>query len=339
MASEGLKYLLGSSISLTQEVGATTRRLEVAAAHVILGSTNLLDTGFSSERILQEFNSSHPPTPILRGCVKGTIYVGVAVALAYGARVGFRRWRRKQLISPYLDTHRSLTADLAHELSAPEIDPDDEMDHNSMATEVTNEFVTPEVHEEVPRVPGAPDILYIGDIAIGLEDYSIVPPPSPTVLVAGHGTVPPPNTPNTTVTASSLRTPTRRKRFPFVTKVVMTGKARFYGLPTSTQSNHLAVSKFVEEMCKERKCTPTQTRVILALAVPAIFSPDQWDVAAAQSYNLEERCQNRAALKAATSLDSWIRNLICHPLSGRAWRRAFDVLAGLPDWQAYQIIK
>lgn len=134
-------------------------------------------------------------------------------------------------------------------------------------------------------------------------------------------------------------TPRRGRKHPFLTHVILSCKNSFYGLPSATVSNTLAVSKKVEEMCREKGCTDTDTRKIMAIAVPAVFSPDKWDVSAALAYNTDIRCQNRADLKRAATIKGWCGNLLAHPLKAKSWRRAFDVLCGLPDWEAHRVIK
>lgn len=130
----------------------------------------------------------------------------------------------------------------------------------------------------------------------------------------------------------------RHRSKPFLTKIVHLAKNHFGGCPDSTKSNVMAVSKFVYDLCKEHNCLPHQTRMIISVTVPLILSPDEYDISSKALLNSVDLCENRARIERLRNLDGWLINLMCHPLSNKAWRRAFDNLAGLPDWKAFRLV-
>lgn len=135
-----------------------------------------------------------------------------------------------------------------------------------------------------------------------------------------------------------VRLKRRHRSKPFITKVVHSAKNHFGGCPDSSKANVMAVSKFVYELCKEHNCLPHQTRLILSVAVPLVLSPDEYDLSSKALLNSNSLCENRAELERLKTIDGWLENLICHPLSTKAWRRALDNLCGLPDWKAFRLI-
>ena len=79
-------------------------------------------------------------------------------------------------------------------------------------------------------------------------------------------------------------------------------------------------------------------RMIISVAVPLVLSPDMYDISSKALLNSETLNENRAKLDRLRNLDGWLTNLVCHPLSSKAWRRALDNLSGLPDWKAFRLI-
>lgn len=130
----------------------------------------------------------------------------------------------------------------------------------------------------------------------------------------------------------------RHRSKPFIRKIVHLTKNHFGGCPESSKSNVMAVSKFVYDLCKQHNCLPHQTRMIISVAVPLVLSPDMYDISSRALLNSETLNENRAKLDRLKTLDGWLSNLICHPLSAKAWRRTIDNLCGLPDWKAFRLI-
>lgn len=130
----------------------------------------------------------------------------------------------------------------------------------------------------------------------------------------------------------------RHRTAPFLAKITNLAKNHFGGCPDSTKSNVMAVSKFVYDACKEHNCLPHQTRLIVSVVVPLVLSPDQYDLSSRALLNSPSLCQNRSIDESLRSIDGWLSNLLCHPLDARSWRRAMDVLSGLPDWRAFRLV-
>lgn len=134
------------------------------------------------------------------------------------------------------------------------------------------------------------------------------------------------------------RTRTRHRSAPFIAKITHLAKNHFGGVPESTKANVMAVSKLVYELCKEHNCLPHQTRHIISVVTPLILTPDQFDISSRALLNSDELAEARAEYSSLVSLKSWLSNLLSHPLTTSAWRRAMDRLVGLPDWQAFRIV-
>lgn len=138
-----------------------------------------------------------------------------------------------------------------------------------------------------------------------------------------------------------VRRPRKRshRKHRFITDCIHKTKAHFGGCPKFTESNQIAVSRHVYELCKERKCLPHQTRTIMAVAVPAVFSPDDLDVSSAQAYNIGLRRERRSMVQKAMEGPRWYEGLLDNPLDAVAWREAMDWLFGLPSWKAIRVVK
>lgn len=137
---------------------------------------------------------------------------------------------------------------------------------------------------------------------------------------------------------AEVRLKRRHRKAPFLAKVTNMAKNHFGGCPDPTKSNVMAVSKFVYDTCKEHNCLPHQTRHIISIVVPLVLSPDEYDITSRALLNSDILCENRAKRESASSISGWLVNLIAHPLSATAWRRAMDNLCGLPDWKAFRLV-
>lgn len=131
----------------------------------------------------------------------------------------------------------------------------------------------------------------------------------------------------------------RHKSMPFITSLVNKAKVHFGGVPKPTESNHLAVARFIKDHCKEHGVDDNQARRIMAVALPVIMSPDKTDIQSRAFLHGVELSKHRADFKAAGSTISWIDQLVAAPLSCRAWGRAFNALMGYPDSVGYQLVK
>lgn len=187
------------------------------------------------------------------------------------------------------------------------------------------------------EVPLAPTSIVIGDMIVPLGAVSNgyrseVASSSAT----GSGET---ELPLSIPTSPALRMRRRHRSQPFIIGMVHRTKNHFGGLPDGTKSNVMAVSRFIYDQCLEHNCLPHQIRHILAVAVPLVLSPDHYDVESLRLLNGAKLCEMRAVHKSAKSINGWLQNLVCHPLDSRSWRRALDNLMGLPDWQAFQLVK
>lgn len=134
------------------------------------------------------------------------------------------------------------------------------------------------------------------------------------------------------------RTRRRHKSAPFLAKITHLAKNHFGGVPEPTKANQMAVTRMVYELCKEHNCLPHQTRHIISVVVPLVLTPDQFDISSRALLNGDELSENRAIYSSGATIAGWMANLLQRPLSSTAWRRAMDVLVGLPDWQAFRLV-
>lgn len=130
----------------------------------------------------------------------------------------------------------------------------------------------------------------------------------------------------------------RHKSAPFLAKITHLTKNHFGGVPEPTKANQMAVTRMVYELCKEHNCLPHQTRHIISVVTPLVLTPDQFDISSRALLNGDDLCENRAAHSSLSTIDGWVKNLIKNPLDSKAWKRAMDVLVGLPDWQAFRLV-
>nr|UHS72308.1 MAG: hypothetical protein 1 [Gammacarmovirus sp.] len=134
------------------------------------------------------------------------------------------------------------------------------------------------------------------------------------------------------------RTRRRHKSAPFLAKITHLAKNHFGGVPEPTKANQMAVTRMVYELCKEHNCLPHQTRHIISVVVPLVLTPDQFDISSRALLNGDELSENRAIYSSGATIAGWMTNLLQRPLCSTAWRRAMDVLVGLPDWQAFRLV-
>lgn len=135
-----------------------------------------------------------------------------------------------------------------------------------------------------------------------------------------------------------MRSRRRHKSAPFLAKITHLAKNHFGGVPEPTKANVMAVTRLVYELCKEHNCLPHQTRHIISVVSPLILTPDQFDLSSRALLNCDQLASNRAEHADLANMEGWFKHLVHNPLSATAWRRAMDVLVGLPDWQAFRII-
>nr|UHS72328.1 MAG: hypothetical protein 1 [Gammacarmovirus sp.] len=131
----------------------------------------------------------------------------------------------------------------------------------------------------------------------------------------------------------------KHKSMPFVTKLINAAKVHFDGVPKPTESNHMAVTSFIKDYCKEHGVDDNQTRRVCAIAGPLILSPDRTDIMSRAFLHGPELSKQRAEYAAAASTISWFDAIVAAPLSCRAWRRAYLALIGYPDSVGYQMVK
>jgi hypothetical protein len=321
MATDALAYSFNVALKYACTIPGRISSLETRAVTKAIGEEALLDTNISSSRILEELHrvkgsDSFRPS-------SATIATMIACGLGYGGYKLVRSYWMTNKASPLLDHHLSVAGVLREELST--LSEVDEVVED--ATGVT----APVVELVNPPSP----VIIIGQIPVAVDNPTR-DPEALGLLADGFETAADPRAVPIPTPPTIRRRATKHK---FLTHVILSGKNRFYGLPTPTVSNMLAVNKYVAELCDAKGCLPHQTRQIMAIAVPAIFSPDEWDVSSAQAFNIDERAHNRSRLTRAGKIDSWLTNILCSPLSGKGWKRMFDYLMGLPDWQAHKLIK
>lgn len=299
-SARGLEVLLDPPVDVSIVRNHVCVGVPLAGLQLAAGPEALIDLPLvPSWVLLRELHAESGYASTISKALKGAAVVAVGVLLFKGYC-----WYRRQRAEPStMQYHLNAEADIDIDLSGDVSEGGD---------------------EPVPETPSAAVEVVDGHFTITFGQIESAP--IPAALAAPC--VPRPS-------------PQKRRRVshPFVSEVVLACKNAFYGLPSSTPSNLLAISKKVEEMCREKKLTHTDTRKVMALAVPAILSPDKWDVSSARAYNTEARCIHRAELVRASHINGWLSNLLCHPLSAKSWRRAFDRLAGLPDWKAHQFVK
>lgn len=131
----------------------------------------------------------------------------------------------------------------------------------------------------------------------------------------------------------------KHKSMPFITKVINAAKVHFNGVPEPTKSNHMAVTRFIKDQCKEHGVDDNQARRIVAIAGPLILTPDKTDIMSRAFLHGPELSKQRADYAAAGSTISWFDQLVAAPLSCKAWRRAYMALQGYPDSVGYRLVK
>jgi len=131
----------------------------------------------------------------------------------------------------------------------------------------------------------------------------------------------------------------KHKSVRFLASVTHKVKNYFGGVPNPLEANSMAVTRMVYELCKEHNCLPHQTRHIVSVVVPLVMTPDQFDISSRALLNSPQLAENRAEYGDLVTISGWMANLICHPLDRLAWRRAMDALVGLPDWQAFRLVR
>nr|WRQ65662.1 subunit of replicase complex [Tolivirales sp.] len=130
----------------------------------------------------------------------------------------------------------------------------------------------------------------------------------------------------------------RHKSTPFLAGITKMAKNHFGGCPEPTRANSMAVTKLVYELCKEHGCLPHQTKHILAIVVPLVLTPDQFDISSRALLNSDELCEARAHFRHFGGMKSWMEQLINGVSSNAVWRRCMDKLCGMPDWAAFKIV-
>nr|UHS72154.1 MAG: hypothetical protein 1 [Tombusviridae sp.] len=323
MATDALAYSFNVAMKFACKIPGRIRSLETKAVAKAIGEEALLDTNISSSRILEELHRDKGLDSFNIKPDTATAVTVIAFGLGYGGYRLIRSYWMTNKASPLLDHHLSVAGALREELSTLS-EVDEVVEEAAVVTAPVAELVNPPSPTiMIGQIPVAVDNPTRDPEALGLvaDGFEIAADPRAVPI-------PPP-------------TPIRRRttKHKFLTHVILSGKNRFYGLPTPTVSNMLAVNKYVAELCDNKGCLPHQTRQIMAIAVPAIFSPDEWDVSSAQAFNIDERAHNRSRLARAGKIDSWLTNILCAPLSGKGWKRMFDQLMGLPDWQAHRLVK
>jgi hypothetical protein len=300
--SIGLHSLVVDSVS-------RSRIVQHALPSLVLGSSVPSSVLLKSqcEPLIESIKSDGVSLLKVAGCLVGAAVAAKAIGLV--GKVGWKAWQAKRRRGRNLDT--SYIVQLGRRVQ-------------ERLSEEANAQVSDESYESVDMGDlQAHPVELIGTVMVGGVPVALpeaVERPVPEQLVEAH------------------RVRVRHRKAPFLAKITNLAKNHFGGCPESTKSNVMAVSKFVYDQCKEHNCLPHQTRLIISVVVPLVLSPDQYDLSSRALLNSPSVCENRSLDESYKSIDDWLSNLICHPLDSRAWRRAMDVLAGLPDWKAFRIV-
>nr|AXQ01053.1 putative replicase protein [Jasmine mosaic-associated virus 2] len=129
------------------------------------------------------------------------------------------------------------------------------------------------------------------------------------------------------------------KKPSFAAIIAAEAKSHFGGMPTNSKANSLSVMKFLVNRCNEHKLTSLQTRECSSLAFPLVFSPDPLDKYIYTFLNSDNAHERRMDYLQSMSVESIWMSVLCSPLSGRSWKRAFLHLTNLGVQEAFTFVK
>lgn len=131
----------------------------------------------------------------------------------------------------------------------------------------------------------------------------------------------------------------RHLRGRFSYRLALAGKNHFGGTPINSRANQMSVMRFLVGKCEEHGLTVTDTRRCTAEAMAVCFTPDAAEINMYKALNSHQAYLRQVGLKVAKTQDKWWWSLLMDPIGYNAWQRAWMVLSGMGDAEAFQFVK